>query len=214
MNMTPERPVLLLDIDGVLNLLPQAVFPEKTEKGALGGGLLPVQPEYLPITRPHSEHLVYLSPEQKFPYLVSIADDTAFLVNQLVEHFDIHWYTMWNESAAAVFAPLAGLPEFPHFECDWSDGEDVLHKSNTPKWLRKLVWTAKTPLIEGHLGTRPFVWVDDGSNDADALYLEEHANVGEFMLLTVEAHTGLTQNVVNAAIEWARSLTMQEEVAS
>jgi hypothetical protein len=46
------------------------------------------------------------------------------------------------------------------------------------------------------------------------MYLETYATVGPFRIITVASHNGLTQAVVDEAIEWAQSLTIQEEVAS
>jgi hypothetical protein len=202
MNTSPERPVLLLDIDGVLNLFPA--------RWTLAGRVKGTGPEI----REHDTHRVLLDDDQTVPYMLRIPQDTPSLVAQLTEHFDIHWYTMWNTSANRVFAPLAGLPEFPHFECDWVAGREEFDAARSPEWMRKYIWIAKTPLIPGFLGDRPFLWIDDDTSEVDTLWLESHPGVGVFQLITVKPHSGLTQAVVDEAIEWARSLTIQEEQAS
>lgn len=203
-NETLERPVLLLDIDGVLNLFPKPLYSKKGKRYGAE-----------PVKRKHTKHRVRLTDDQEYPCALQIPRDAAELVGRLNEHFEIHWYTMWNEHSDRVFAPLAGLPAFTHFECDWAEGLLTLSRSLAPDWMLKEVWTAKTPLIEKHLGTRPFVWIDDDSNPADIWYLEEYATVGKFRLITVDSHTGLTQAVVDEAIDWAVNvLPHQEEYAS
>jgi hypothetical protein len=199
MNATPERPVMLLDIDGVLNLFPSYGITRDADEL---------------VTRQTARHAVLLSDDQTAPYRLSIPNDLPALVTQLGEHFDIHWYTMWNDYANRVFSPLAGLPEFPHFECDWFAGQEAYDKVWSPDWFRKYIWIAKTPLVPRYVGSRPFVWIDDDVTEVDTLWLEQHPAIGEFRIIAVKPHTGLTQAVVDEAIEWARSLTMQEEVAS
>jgi hypothetical protein len=205
MTNTDERPVLLLDIDGVLNLFPKPLDLHARVKGTASANS---------VEREHDVHRVVLDAAQIHPYTVRIPADLPSLIAQLSEHYDIHWYTMWNASANRVFAPLAGIPEFPHFQCDWIAGEIAFEDAESPWWMRKHIWIAKTPLIPGFVGSRPFLWIDDDSNEVDTMWLEAHPGVGNFQLITVPPHTGLTQAVVDEAIEWARSLTIQEEYAS
>ena len=127
----------------------------------------------------------------------------------------MRWYTMWNEHARRTFAPLAGIrQDFDHYECDWVEGRMLLEDMKTPEWLLRMLWVAKTPFIPQHLNGRPFCWVDDDSGPADEMWLENHPDVGEFRLITVEPHVGLTQDTVNEAIAWAQALALKEEVAS
>lgn len=195
-----EKPILLLDIDGVCNLFPRALTTAKRAKG-----------EPYPEIREHDVHRVTLSDEQEHPYMLRIARDLPDLVSQLQEHFEVRWYTMWNDAADRVFAPLAGLPALDYFECDWDAGRVAYRRTDAPAWMDKHIWIAKTPLIEGYLGDRPFVWIDDDSGPADGMYLDNHAEVGDYLLLTVEPHLGLTQAVVDEAIDWARTLADHPE---
>lgn len=200
MTATDERPVLLLDIDGVLNLFPRYTIE--------GGAVIDR------VTRQTDRHRVRLDEDQKSTYLLNIPADAHALVTQLAEHFDVHWYTMWNSAADAVFAQVANLPTFPYFECDWVDGRKAYDRIWAPEWMRKYIWIAKTPLIPGYVGSRPFVWIDDDTGPVDTLWLSDQPALGEFSIITVEPHIGLTQAVVDEAIEWARSLTTEEDLAS
>lgn len=205
-NDTQERPVLLLDIDGVLNLIPRPLWDEKGKRVI----------NHEPIARDHVEHRTTIYDEGLVtPYRLRIPADAVALVSQLAEVFDIHWYTMWNEAAVRVFGPLAGLPAMPYFECDWFEGGRAMDASGAPDWMRKELWKAKTPLIEKHIGQRPFCWIDDDTNPADIWYLDDYAEVGPFRLITVEPETGLTQAVVDEALAWAAGrLSPLEEIAS
>lgn len=195
-----DKPILLLDIDGVMNLFPRALTTLQRVKG-----------DPYPEMRDHEVHLVTLSEEQKNPYRIRIAKDAPALIAQLQEHFDIHWYTMWNDAANTVFAPLAGIPEFPVFECDWTAGRSRYWLSGAPEWMDKHIWIAKTPLIPEFVGDRPFVWIDDDSEVVDTMYLNDYTDAGPFHLITVEPHTGLDQAVVDEAIDWARTLASHPE---
>lgn len=195
-----EKPVLLLDVDGVLNLLP-------------GWGKQKVR-----VTRDHRMERLWLDepsltdPDKPLSMQIRIPLDAPALVEQLAEHFDIHWFTMWNEDARNVFAPLAGLPDFPMLRADWNLGLDVFD-ALTPRpntTLRREVWVGKTPLIEGHLGTRPWVWIDDDATRTDDWWLAKYAAVGEHLIIPVKPHEGLTQHTVDKAIAWAQAHALSE----
>ena len=199
-----DKPLLLLDIDGVMNLFPRPLTFGKRAKG-----------EPYPEIRDHAVHRVSIHDEQTHPYMIRIPDDAPDLISQLQEHFEIAWYTMWNEAANRVFAPLAGIPEFTQFECDWTRGRLAYFASGAPEWMDKHIWIAKTPLIPTYVGDRPFVWIDDDSAPVDTMYLNDYTDVGPFHLITVEPHTGLTQAVVDEAIDWATALVrFPEEITA
>jgi hypothetical protein len=191
------KPVLLLDIDGVLNLFP----------GWWDG---------TPVTRPVSpararvgEHL----------YGLQIPTDAPDLLDQLDEHFDLRWYTMWNQNAWR-FAEAAGLRQrFGHYTCSYESGKNVLMAwadgdEDEYDTLTRLLWTPKTPLIPGYLGSRPFVWIDDDTTLHDDMWLSAQPNIGDFLLITTEPHEGMTQKHVDNAIAWAQSLVLREEKVS
>jgi hypothetical protein len=188
-----QKPVLLLDIDGVLNLFPDWVND-------------------LPISRPTLKERANLSGNI---YGLNIPLDAADLIDQLSTEFDMRWYTMWNQHARSVFTPTAGIrQEFDHFTCDHMAGRDVL-RSQGMQWFEETgIWIAKTPLIPGYLGDRPFVWIDDDTSDVDRVWLEAQPGIGDHLLITVDPHEGMTQEHVHKALAWAQTLALMEEVAS
>ncbi len=195
--MTPQKPILLLDIDGVLNLFPSWI-------------------DSYAVTRPVNVTAVTVGENT---YRLSIPLDTADLIDQLAEGFDLRWYTMWNHNAP-VFAEAAGLRQsFGHYTCDYLRGRTVLTAwaNNDPAELDVLMhtlWTPKTPLIPGYVGSRPFVWIDDDTSIYDDMWLSAQRGIGDFLIITTDSHVGMTQAHVNNALAWAQSLTLREDMTA
>lgn len=194
------KPYLLLDIDGVLNLFPSFSSDAQVKR--------PVARHRAVIERANMQEGV-----KELAYGVNIPLDAAALIAQLSDHFEIRWYTMWNEHAARVFAPLAGIPDFDYFEADHREGLLALLRRNQG-FMRDRLWLAKTPLIPDYVGDRPFVWVDDDTRAIDTDWLQDQG-LTQFQIITVEPHSGLTQEVVDLAIAWATTLThINQEVTA
>lgn len=195
--MTNQKPILLLDIDGVLNLFPSWI-------------------DDLPVTRPVA---VTQAEANGNTYRLNIPLDAADLIDQLAEGFDLRWYTMWNHNAPN-FGEAAGLRQmFGHYTCDYHRGRAVLTAwaqgdPDELDTLTRLLWTPKTPLIPGYVGDRPFVWIDDDTTIHDDMWLAAQPGLGDFLLITTEPHMGLTQDHVNNALAWAQSLTLREELTA
>ncbi len=183
------KPILLLDIDGVLNLLPKR------------WGYKPIQVE--PVSRPHRRERIRPG-DDGVHYVVNIPLDVVDLVEQLATEFDIKWFTMWNYDAPDCFAPVAGLPHFEHYYVDWNMGREILKGQGYTLQETKEIWVAKTPFIPGYIGTTPFVWIDDDTTPTDTDYLFERG-LTDFRIITVEPNLGLTQDTVNTALAWARA---------
>lgn len=186
------KPILLLDIDGVLNLLPR--------KWGYGD-------KFEPITEPYRRERIGAG--DGLAYMVNIPVDVADLVAQLQTEFSIKWFTMWNYDACDRFAPVAGLPHFEHYHVDWAMGREILAQQGYTLQEIRRIWVAKTPMIPAYLGDRPFVWIDDDTTAADTDYLVTQG-LTDFRIITVEPNAGLTQTVVDNALTWARARTTLE----
>lgn len=176
-----QKPMLMLDIDGVLNLF-----------GGRGTA-------DMPLVQSTDIHIAG-------SFVVRVPEGTLSRIERLSEWFDIHWFTMWNENAERSFAPVVGLPFFPYLKVDWFAGENVLRERHPENWrdVSRVLWTAKTPLVPGHANGRPFIWVDDDTTLVDTAWLRQHPDVNEnFMIITVDPWEGLTENTVRQAIAWA-----------
>lgn len=93
--VTTEKPLLLLDVDGVL--APFGFDFTKTETGMVVDRTGDDYPgfEYHPAARVH------------------VSQENARRLAELAEHFEIHWCTGWLEAANEVIGPLHGLPRLP-----------------------------------------------------------------------------------------------------
>ncbi|WP_049649258.1 HAD domain-containing protein [Kitasatospora sp. MY 5-36] len=83
--MTADLPLLLLDVDGVLNPFAAAVCPADYQEYGFFPGEEPVR-----LNRVHGRWL-----------------------NGLAEHFEIVWATGWEEEANEFLAPFLGLERLP-----------------------------------------------------------------------------------------------------
>lgn len=148
------KPLLLLDVDGVLSPLtdaPLAAYtyethyvPERGPEGAQTGPVWRMQ-----FTRSHGTELRDLS-----------------------RLFDIVWATAWGHDADRVFAPILGLPQLP--VVTWPGNGHDLAATRRPRGAGS--W--KTPHLLAWLDTqhpgRPWVWVDDGIRPADTEKVAHH----------------------------------------
>ena len=83
--MSRDLPVLLVDVDGVLNVYGVSVCPDGYEELDLFPGEEPVR-----LCRSHGDWL-----------------------RELAEHFDLFWATGWGADAPRVLSPILRIDEFP-----------------------------------------------------------------------------------------------------
>ena len=92
------KPVLFLDVDGVLNAMRQSPWAGATRTR--------VTPE-----------------DSAFSYQINTS---KMLGHRLLElEVDIHWLTTWREEANSLIAPLAGLPkDLPVVDWEWNPSDN------------------------------------------------------------------------------------------
>ncbi|MDH6131067.1 hypothetical protein P3T37_000434 [Kitasatospora sp. MAA4] len=167
----PQRPLLLLDVDGPLN--PYAAKPQRRPAGYRTHRLLTprwVAAEQrrlaawdIPESRPRPLR-VWLNPDHG-PALAALP-------------FDLVWATTWEEEANAYVSPVLGLPELPFIA--WSVPRP------TPEG--GVFW--KTPEIVAWAAGRPFAWVDDEIGEPDRAWVRDH-HPGPALLHRVDPKLGL-----------------------
>lgn len=172
-----EPPLLLLDVDGVLC---------PVEDNARPGGYRAPSKEFR--AEPY-EHF-----ETGEAMRLWVSERNARRVERLRAAFDVVWATGWVHHANRVIGPLHGLPALPFVELAWS--EDL--RSRAGSW--------KLPAVAAYAGEeRPCVWIDDDLR-ADAERWAQ-ARPGPTLLVPVDHRVGLTDDAVERALRFARSLS-------
>lgn len=149
-----ERPLLYLDVDGVLNCLDGGHPADETADG--------------------------------FPVWIPVGTNQR--VALLLEVFEPVWATAWLGRAHSEWKPLLGLTGgFP--------------------WPYVYYSSLKLPEIIKHAKGRPFVWIDDDA-DWELRELGWDRSMVDGLVLAPDHRTGLTDQHVEEALDYASSLTV------
>lgn len=171
------KPLLLLDVDGVVNAMPLRRRP-----------------------RGYSRHMIDA-------YQVHIHDDIRAMIDELRENFDMAWFTMWNDLAAPLIGPHVGLEEIPFVETSWERGWAKMNSLGYSRRQINKVFYAKTPLLVDALNVaQRWAWIDDAHSRWDQQYLERHRfDPKRFRLVGTDASVGLTWHEVDQAVKFAQT---------
>jgi hypothetical protein len=171
------KPLLLIDIDGVISLFearPDALDTsgaasrfgtDRAGRFAMIDGIA----HFLSATA--GEHLLELS-----------------------RPFDPVWCSGWEEKADEYLPHLLGLPEsWPHLSFERSPGRSRAH------------W--KLDAIDAFAGPRPLAWIDDSLDDECRVWAAEREARGSATLLVLtDPAVGLARAHVDELLAWARGL--------
>ncbi|HRY09027.1 MAG: hypothetical protein H6526_04960 [Actinobacteria bacterium] len=177
------KPTLYLDIDGVLNAIPREIAPPGYSVRMMDG------------------------------FTIHLHTELPAMVTALREHFDIVWFTLWNERAPLLMGPQVGLPDTPYLFTSWHIGEQVMLDQGYPPAAIDRVLYAKSPILamEADRATQ-WVWIDDAHGHYDHAYLtQEGFDPANFRLLRTDLRTGLTWADVERAIAWVPELGVVAE---
>jgi hypothetical protein len=150
-----SRPLVALDIDGVLN--PHRVEPSHPAMAARLPGYVEDD-----ITLPASKrHLLYLRSHGTETVTGQVLVNTAharWIRSLLGRGVEVRWATTWEHYANEVFGPLLGLLNLPlaiEFHADVGGGHHhpLMYGSGAIGWKSDALWNKYR--------ARPLVWIDD-----------------------------------------------------
>lgn len=122
-----------------------------------------------------------------------IAPQAAGCLNALLPHFEMVWATGWGDRANDHLPYLLGLPE--KFE--------VVDFKVAPSLDGSGHW--KLDALGERAGGRAAAWIDDGHNEACADWAAERD--APTLLVSTEAHEGITDEHVETLITWSTEIT-------
>lgn len=133
----PQRPVWLLDIDGVVNALAPRVPPDRSDRWSDG------------VWREHVVH-TDVAGRGRVALSILVAEPVLRFVTAVHESgaAEIRWHSTWGDAAITALAPALGLPAF--------------ELSEAPEWAAQAAMWWKIPAAR-HVAEsgRRLVWTDD-----------------------------------------------------
>lgn len=220
MSTSNKKPHLLLDVDGVLNVLAgipdedvesrgyQRAYMEAERLPGGNGNRVRYHGWRTPEQREDNSRvwsdfrdgsLEVMPPTQIF--VITWRDDLPAMMEKLSEKFSLTWATTWEESANTYLSPLFGLLDDLPF-ISFEDMRPGLYQSIY----------AKTPHIVEWAAGEPFLWLDDqvGRSDQEAIEgLWDRLNPGvpcQQVAQRIPRDVGITWDTVDLALEWAERI--------
>ena len=192
--LVDNKPVLALDIDGVLNPRQppwaHAVPPDSLHDYRLHNVTFPASDRRLPFFRGDGleaidDAYVWLSPTH-----------ARWIESLHTRHVEVAWCTTWQHFANEVAAPLLGIEPLPlavEFDVDIERGHyrPTDGVGSAPQWKRDA-------LMSRYRG-RPLAWIDD-----DPLSLDGHD--APHLVIECAAPTGLTAEQMQRVNGWLDQL--------
>ena len=179
-----QRPLLLLDIDGVLN----AFAAWRLVQGPVDRDGLHVPPsDGYRVARANGWNLL-------------IPAEAPRWVARMEAHLDIVWSTMWAANAVEHFAPIAGFGS----TWDWIDFTAHAEGLLGERWGVG-VGDHKHAGIVATVGNRPAAVIDDDLAPITRVWASTREDEGiPTMTLKPDPAVGLTEAHVDAVVEFAR----------
>jgi hypothetical protein len=181
------KPILFLDVDGVLNIMSRGT-PRKT--------MIDVE---IGLGTP------------KHRYKVRLDEIHGMWLHELADAgFELVWATTWEDEANEHLLGYYGLPKLPVVPFTADDElrlplPDLLPQ---PKFSdRNNVWIWKAPSVLRYAGERPFVWFDDDFlTRHDYAWAEKRNVVIPTRLECIRPQQGLARHHVDKALAWLQEL--------
>jgi len=176
--MDTNKPIMMLDIDGVVN-----VFPDKF--GMTKGLKRSVKNRYT----------IHMDPRIKERIAI------------LKEEYTIVLFSLWNSEGPKWFAEDLGLEGLEYFETSWELGYDEGRAQGLSHREIKNLFYAKTVFLEYYLDKdQKWAWLDDMHSGYDRQYLVDRGFDPEnFKLIRTKDTVGLSDRDVDVAVDFAKS---------
>jgi hypothetical protein len=191
--VTPPRPLLLVDIDGVISLFGRPPGASQTPPAA---GEPPIAGSFHSI--------------EGMPHFLSSTAATHLL--SLAPSYELVWASGWEERAEEHLPHLLGLPErlpFLRFPRDAvAAGSGAAAGSGPAAGPRTTRAHWKLQSVDAYAGERPLAWIDDAFNDACHEWAA--ARGAPTLLVATDPRQGLTSPEAQQLEDWARELAARE----
>jgi hypothetical protein len=179
-DFAPRKPLLMVDIDGVLSLYGQGA-PDPARLGATAPG------RAAPADVEGSFHSI-----DGIPHFLSATAAGHLLA--LAELYETVWASGWEEKAEEYLPHLLGVPA----------GLPFLHFAELSRAGRTTHAHWKLEAIGSYAGSRPLAWVDDAFNDA--CHEWARAREAPTLLVATAPQRGLTAHEADILAAWADGL--------
>jgi HAD domain in Swiss Army Knife RNA repair proteins len=183
-----EKPLLMVDIDGVISLFGFADQPPWIERQSAQSA-----------DRGSHElaHEIAFHTVEGIPHCLSRT--AAAHLCELAADFELVWASGWEERAEEHLPALLGLPAgLPFLRFERMTGPPPTRgvgSANNAHW--------KLSAVESYAATRPLAWIDDSFNDA--CHDWAHARPAPTLLVQTNPARGLTSAEASQLTDWAQA---------
>jgi hypothetical protein len=172
------RPLLLIDVDGVLNVINRSQSQKTYEIFRAGA-----------------------TEKMSQGFTVRFRRELSGWLAELGEHFHLVWCTTWDHMANTELTQHLGLPHLPVIPTFEASNNQGCYPGLPPL----IHW--KTPAVIQYVGERPFAWIDDDFSPVDQDWARRRTlDIAPTNNFPIRPSQGLQRFQVNRLIAWAASV--------
>jgi hypothetical protein len=137
---------------------------------------------------------------------------------ELAKEAELRWATMWQAGAARQFSPVAGFGadwDFLGFDA-WYAGQPMHVIRQARNMTGTGVGSYKWPMIlEAGEAARPMVWIDDDMTDEQIIWaIERSQRVAPTLFIRPDPEHGFTVAQYKRVLNFVQTYTMERAVAA